>query len=289
MEERRNEIEMQELKRQYEQIKVPDEAKRRLKEGIRMAKEEKKRKNTILRLKRTAGTAVAAAAAFTVLVNVSPAAAQAMEKIPVVGAIAKVVTFTTYENRNGSMEAKVEIPQIQADGEQPEANKEIEEYANELIGTYEQEVRDSQGEGNYALDSSYDVVFENETYVSIRIRTTVVMASGTEYVKVFNVNKATGKTVGLKELLGGRDELLAEISANIVKQMEDQMAADSNVIYFIHSDMPETDFKGLTGDESFYFSRDGELVIVFDEYEVAPGYMGSVEFVIPKSVTGELS
>ena len=27
----------------------------------------------------------------------------------------------------------------------------------------------------------------------------------------------------------------------------------------------------------------------FDEYEVAPGYMGAVEFVIPKSVTGDLA
>ena len=30
----------------------------------------------------------------------------------------------------------------------------------------------------------------------------------------------------------------------------------------------------ITGDESFYFNENGELVIVFDEYTVAPGYMG---------------
>ena len=52
--------------------------------------------------------------------------------------------------------------------------------------------------------------------------------------------------------------------------------------------MPDTDFKGLTGQESFYFSQEGELVIVFDEYQVAPGYMGAVTFTIPKEVTGDL-
>ena len=30
----------------------------------------------------------------------------------------------------------------------------------------------------------------------------------------------------------------------------------------------------------------GELVIAFAEYDVAPGYMGAVEFTIPASVTG---
>ena len=61
-----------------------------------------------------------------------------------------------------------------------------------------------------------------------------------------------------------------------------------DVPYFIDSDMPEWDFKELKGDESFYFNEKGELVITFDETEVAPAYMGAVEFTIPQSVTGDL-
>ena len=38
----------------------------------------------------------------------------------------------------------------------------------------------------------------------------------------------------------------------------------------------------------FYFNESGELVIAFDEYEVAPGYMGAPEFVIPQKVTAGL-
>ena len=63
------------------------------------------------------------------------------------------------------------------------------------------------------------------------------------------------------------------------------MAADSGITYFLDSETPEWDFTGLTGEEDFYFDSQGQLVIVFDEYEVAPGYMGAVEFTIPKSVT----
>ena len=67
------------------------------------------------------------------------------------------------------------------------------------------------------------------------------------------------------------------------------MAADDKVSYFLHSDVEEWNFKELTGDESFYFAQDGSLVICFDEYEVAPGYMGAVEFTIPREITGDLS
>lgn len=273
-------------RQQYEEIPVPDEAKRRLEEGIRKAKEEKRNVIRFRLIKRVGGTAAAAMVALTVLVNASPAVAQAMERVPVIGAIAKVVTFRTYEDSRENAGAQVNIPQIEGEGQQPEANQAIEEYANRLIQMYEEEIQAGGENGNYGLDSTYDVVFENQKYVSIRIRSTLTMASGTEFVKVFNVDKATGQVVELKDLLCGDEAVMAGISENIKAQMEAQMAADENVTYFLNSDTPEWDFKGIDGDESYYFNENGQLVIVFEEYEVAPGYMGAVEFVIPESVTG---
>ena len=273
-------------RQQYEEIPVPDEAKRRLEEGIRKAKEEKRNVIRLRLIKRVGGTAAAAMVALTVLVNASPAVAQAMERVPVIGTIAKVVTFRTYEDSRENAGAQVNIPQIEGEGQQPEANQAIEEYANRLIQMYEEEIQAGGENGNYGLDSTYDVVFENQKYVSIRIRSTLTMASGTEFVKVLNVDKATGQVVELKDLLCGDEAVMAGISENIKAQMEAQMAADENVTYFLNSDTPEWDFKGIDGDESYYFNENGQLVIVFEEYEVAPGYMGAVEFVIPENVTG---
>ncbi len=68
--------------------------------------------------------------------------------------------------------------------------------------------------------------------------------------------------------------------------MAGEMAGDGSIVYFYNSDTPDTDFKGLTGEESFYFNDKGELVIAFNEYDVAPGYMGAVDFTIPSSVSG---
>ena len=114
------------------------------------------------------------------------------------------------------------------------------------------------------------------------------MVSGTEYTKVFTIDKTTGDIISLSDLFKNKPEMLTAISDNIKEQMKQQMAADSSVTYFIDSDMPEWDFKELKGDESFYFNEKGELVITFDETEVAPAYMGAVEFTIPQSVTGDL-
>ena len=217
-----------------------------------------------------------------------PVISNAMGHLPIIGAISRVVTFRTFENSSGDFEAKVEVPKIQGEtGEDISANQEIEAYAEGLIRQYEEDLAAASGEGNYSMNSSYDVVYDGERYLCIRLRTTLVMAGATENVKVFTVDKESGRTVGLGELCD--EALLQKISENIKEQMEAQMAADDKVSYFLHSDVEEWNFKELTGDESFYFAQDGSLVICFDEYEVAPGYMGAVEFTIPREITGDLS
>ena len=285
------------LKQEYNNIPVPEAAKARIMAGINEGKHisektetaehrtNSKKHNPFFRILRTTGTTAAAAVvALAIVTNVSPTIANAMTNLPVIGAIAKVVNLRTYEDKTNHFEAKVVIPEVDS---APEAvNRSIEDYANELIAQYEKDLKASQGEGNYSLTSTYKVVTDTDRYLCLRIDTTVVMASGTEYTKVFTIDKTTGNIVSLSDLFKDKPEMLTAISDNIKEQMKEQMAADSSVTYFIDSDMPEWDFKELKGDESFYFNEKGELVITFDETEVAPAYMGAVEFTIPQSVTG---
>ena len=313
------------MKIKYGEIPVPEAARDRILSGIHQAKAEKERilssadkkqaenhrqqqeimtgkeqkkdirkgQNSMKRygiFKKTAAAAAAVLVTVGTLANASPITANAMENLPIIGALARVMTFRTFEDSQGSFEGKVDIPRIDSEnGSEIAANQALEQYADSLIAMYENDLKESEGQGNYALESSYDVVFQNEKYISIRINTTVIMASGTQYVKVFTVNKATGEVVSLSSLLGGNKEQLEAISENIKQQMQAQMDADENIAYFLNSDLPDSDFKGITGEESYYFNENGELVISFDEYEVAPGYMGAVTFTIPLNVTGKLA
>lgn len=287
------------LKQEYDNIPVSEAAKARIMAGINEGKRmsgkpettehrtSRKKHSPFFRILHTTGTtASAAVVALAIVTNVSPTIANAMTNLPVIGAIAKVATLRTYEDKTNHFEAKVDIPEVDS---APEAvNRSIEDYANELIAQYEKDLRASQGEGNYSLTSTYKVVTDTDKYLCLRIDTTLVMASGTEYTKVFTIDKTTGNIISLSDLFKDKPEMLTAISDNIKEQMKEQMAADSSVTYFIDSDTPKWDFKELKGDESFYFNEKGELVITFDETEVAPAYMGAVEFTIPQSVTGTL-
>ena len=269
-------------KEEYDQIPVPQEARDRIEAGIMRARLEKKRSDRMKNMKRTGVTAAALVLTFGIAVNASPVVAQAMDGIPVIGSIARVVTIRNYnESTDNGMMADISVPQI--DGNVA-ANAEMDAYAKELIARYEKEVvaQLGQEEGHYALESSYEVVSDNDKYVSIRINTVETMASGAEFVKIFTVDKATGQTVSLKDYLNSPEKLEA-VSQNIKDQMAAQMTEDEGKIYFTEGEVGG--FTGLTGDENFYLNEAGELVIVFGEYEVAPGYMGTVSFTIPKDVT----
>ena len=277
---RRESMEM--WKEEYDQIPVPQETRDRIEAGILRARFEKKRSDRMKNMKRTGVTAAALVLTFGIAVNASPVVAQAMDGIPVIGSIARVVTIRNYnESTNNGMMADISVPQI--DGNVA-ANADMDAYAKELISRYEKEVvaQLGQEEGHYALESSYEVVSDNDKYVSIRINTVETMASGAEFVKIFTVDKATGQTVSLKDFLNSPEKLEA-VSQNIKDQMAAQMAEDEGKVYFTEGE--PGGFTGLTGDENFYLNEAGELVIVFGEYEVAPGYMGTVSFTIPKDVT----
>ena len=277
---RREPMEM--WKEEYDQIPVPQEARDKIEAGIMRARLEKKRSDRMKNMKRTGVTAAALVLTFGIAVNASPVVAQAMDGIPVIGSIARVVTIRNYnESTDNGMMADISVPQI--DGNVA-ANAEMDAYAKELIARYEKEVvaQLGQEEGHYALESSYEVVSDNDKHVSIRINTVETMASGAEFVKIFTVDKATGQTVSLKDYLNSPEKLEA-VSQNIKDQMAAQMAEDEGKVYFTEGEVGG--FTGLTGDENFYLNEAGELVIVFGEYEVAPGYMGTVSFTIPKDVT----
>ena len=224
------------LKQEYEQIPVSPHAKERILAGIAQGKASvkeqanssnvKNRKNKprlVYILRNTSATAVAAMTALVIRTNVNTTISKAMENVPILGPISKIVTFRTYENQTNHFEAKVDVPEIES--APAEINQSIEEYANALISQYESDLHSSQGEGNYSLTSSYQIVTDTTNYLCLRIDTTLVMASGTEYTKVFTIDKRTGKIISLSDLFRNKPEMLTAISENIKEQMQAQMAA----------------------------------------------------------------
>lgn len=79
------------------------------------------------------------------------------------------------------------------------------------------------------------------------------------------------------------DSYVKILSDNIKKQMIKQNKSDSNKYYWvdgIEKDPNMCTFKEIFNEQSFYINPENKLVICFEKFEVAPGYMGSAEFVI---------
>ena len=59
-------------------------------------------------------------------------------------------------------------------------------------------------------------------------------------------------------------------------------------VYWIGDSQVGHGYEGISDEQNFYLNKNNNLVIVFDEYDVAPGYMGTPEFVIPQKLIADL-
>lgn len=276
------------LKKEYEQIEVPAQALTVLQAGIDKAKREG---HSGVMPKRSYWGAWAAAAAVLVFIavpNVSPTAAMAMADMPVLNKVVQVVTFNRYTQMTEDKlyAANVQTAKLEVQGDAQlqssvgEINAEVKVYAEQMIAQFQQEM-EAQG-GVYGLDIGYTVVTDSDKWFTLEIITTETMASGAETVRYYNLDKETGKYVHLADLFPKGYDYVTAISEDIKAQMMQRMAEDENQSYFINSDMPEEDFQQIAPDQQFYVNQDGQLVIVFNEYEVAPGSMGCPQFIVDR-------
>ncbi len=133
------------------------------------------------------------------------------------------------------------------------------------------------GYGDIYIDSK--VLVDNEKWFSLDLVLYQGAGSGYERHRHYTIDKTTGKRATLSDFY--EENYIETISEEVKTQMRQRMAEDENVVYWVdNKDIPEWNFKSIAEDQDFYVNSDGKVVICFNEYEVAPGYMGCVEFVM---------
>lgn len=283
---------MEELKERYLSMDIPTDGLQEMQKRINMAKSDKIKRGRIYRIKMSAITVAAAALTLVILPNVNADIASAMERIPVIGKIIHVVTLDNYTYEDENNIANVEIPQItqtqdnatpNADNSLGKINKGIIEYTDMLIEQFEKDILE-QKEGHHALDITWDVVTDTKDWFTLRVNIFETKGSGYQRYAFYHINKMTDEIAELKDLFVEDADYISIISENIKSQMRVQMENEDNIYFLENEQVGQDNFKAIKENQNFYFNEDNQLVIVFDEYEVAPGYMGSVEFVIEHEV-----
>lgn len=291
------------LKKEYNQMEVPEEALEALQRGIQKAKQEKQaglsarmqQKDNFRKAGwqwKSAVRVVAAASVLALLIvpNVNPKIAEAVADVPVLNKVIDLVTIHHYQEEAADEKyaTSVKTPELTAKGDAQlqssvgEINAEVVAYADRMIEQFQQEM-EQQG-GVYGLDITYTVATDSEEWFALQINTVETMAGGAETVHYYNLDKISGRYVFLADLFREDADYVAAISENIKEQMAQRMEADENVVYDINCELPEDNFQQIAENQTFYQNQNGQLVIVFNEYEVAPGFMGCPEFVIGDAV-----
>jgi len=280
---------LKELEKQYNEVSIPKELDFVVENALKQGKKKRKKRAPQWLL----GCA-AAAMLFTAGLNVSPAMARTLSDIPVVGSVVKVLTWTEYKVADDTYDADIKVPSIENLDNKGLAATLNEKYRSEgkaLYNDFIAEVGDlkAKGGGHLGVDSGYDVKTDNDQILSIGRYTVNTVGSSSTVMKYDTIDKQNEILITLPMLFKD-DSYIKTISENIKEQMREQAAASNQekVYWLKGGGLPDEEvldeFTAVKADQQFYISDKGKLVISFDKYEVAPGYMGVVEFEIPTDV-----
>ena len=238
-----------------------------------------------------------------VCLNCMPDLAQALETAPVIGPVIRIADLRTYGLHWGDTSISGELPVLEDPGAVDPASPaataptvDRAEEMNEQTEAYIAQVQETflwyaarEYQGYTASDTGYQVLRDDEEMLSLCFYTTLNAGGSVEYSRYFTLDKRTGEVLSLSDLFVEGSDYIGAISGDILRQMEEQVAAGEGD-YFIPGGIwsEEECFQAIDADQSFYLDESGSLVIVFDEYEVAPGSMGMPRFVIDEQVISDI-
>lgn len=277
---------IEQLKKSYKEVEIPPELEDVVNMSIRQAK---RRKRSPLK-HWTIGVA-AASALFIGSINISPAMANAFANIPVLGSIVEVLTVQQLTIEEENYQAELNTPAIQG-----LENEELQTILNEkyleenkaLFEKFEQEMAEMKqnGNGHLGVNTIYEVKTDTEQIFSLARYEVHTNASSSTSLKYDTIDKQRNILITLPSLFKD-DQYIEVISSYIAKEMQRQMEADQTTSYFLDDEFTG-DFEQIKPNQNFYITADHKLVISFDQYEVAPGYMGVVTFIIPSELLTDL-
>ena len=283
--------ELKKAKEVYQSIKIPAQLNYMVNRTI--SEQPKKRAYKFKNIRYVLSTMACTFLLFIFMINISPSFATNILEIPIIGEVAKVFTIREFkqEDKNKLVEAK--IPALENTGNtelEKRINYEIMLKMNEVLeeveeraAEYKKAVIETGGkEEDYHpinIQIDYKVGYSSDKVVSFMILKTETLASAYTELYFYNIDIETGRKLNLRDVLGEDYKRIANETIN--KEIEERSKNPDN-IYFAAG---EGGFEGIENEyQNFYINSNGKVVIVFEKYEIAPGYMGIQEFEIDKQI-----
>lgn len=293
------EQELQVLKQDYQKHRMSKGQLEGLRKRMEEANMEKRKERSKRKMMKVMASAAGLAAAFMILPNTSASVAHAMEQIPIIGQLVEVVTFRDYKYETDRNTADIEVPEIKPDEQVADAelkeklersadeiNEEIQKITGELVEEFEANLKYEEGYQDIVVTS--EILATQADYFTLKLICYQGAGSGYQWNYYYTIDLNTGERLRLKDIFAEGADYITPISENIKVQMQEQMAADDQVFYWLNDEIEELNFKAITDETSFYLNDKDNVVIGFNEGDVAPMYMGTVEFEIPAEVLQDI-
>ncbi|PGM52247.1 DUF3298 and DUF4163 domain-containing protein [Bacillus sp. AFS053548] len=278
---------LEKLRSDYKNVPIPDNLDIIVKKAIKRSIQKRFPLKSI--------TGFFTAALFVLSINTSSTFAKSLSNVPILGNVVNVLTFTEYTVDEPTYKADLKVPAVNnlknKDLEQSLNNKYLEENKklyDQFMKETESVKKDSGA--HLGIDSGYEVKTDNEDILSIERYVVNTAASSSTTMKFDTIDKKKEILLSLP-ILFKDNSYVKIISENIKEQMKEQMKKDESKVYWIpeaNLDYSIDPFVTIKDNQNFYINNDHKLVISFDKYEVAPGYMGVVEFTIPTDVLSKV-
>lgn len=277
---------LEDFKKTYEDIEIPETLDFRVRQSIRSVK----MKNRMIMGKKIGLATAASLVIFTGALNMNQSFAMALSEIPIIGAVVKVLTFSFDQIENEHVNANIETPIItglENESLQKTLNEKYYEESKALYEAFIAEMGDIMDIGGHlGVDSGYVVMTDTDEILSTGRYVVNTVASSSTTFQYDTIDKKEGLLITLPSLFVDYT-YVTRISEYLIKTMKEEMAVDSDKIYWVSED-DFSPFKSISSTQSFYITDTGKLVISFDKYEAAPGYMGVLAFEIPTDVISDL-
>ena len=268
------------MKNEYNEIKAPQSMYASM--GAMIAKRNRQR----MMVRRILSTAAMFVLVFALTVNMLPTTAKAMMEVPVLDGIVKVFTLGRFTSSENNGEIDVVTPQLAGmfdEEAQNELNEKFKENAALIIKAAQQDMADLGEEAYKAVYAGYDVKTDNENILAVDLFVESVEGSASVTHNIYNIDKKAGKVITFNSLFRDGADFVAVIDEYITSEMGKANAKEPDTF-----DIGENGFETIGDEPKFYINDAGNIVICFDEYEVAAGSEGSPEFEIPQSVVKDV-
>ncbi len=275
---------IKESKMIYESIKIPENLEYKVNNALRTNKSR-------FYINKVVTVCSSVCLLFILLLNVNPSFANAVNGIPVIGKITSIFTIREYFKEDDTEIINVKEPAIITN------NKDVEEKINNIIAN---KIKDLEKESELSVDEikkeidytdrkgsiyskvnvriDYEIKYNQNNILSFVLIKEEGINTTSKDLYTYNFNLETGNEITLEDLLGNNYEEI--INKEIKNQIAEREAKDKNQLFFNKNDNIDNYFKGISKNQNFYINENENPVVVFNKYEIAPGYMGIQEFEI---------